>query len=121
MTEPVQSSSLYEAEESVRETLAIEQRLRAMGYANLPDLLRAGGDFDFHGRTVPEIVDEAAHYLKHQQSVDLAGARILAAIGEVAVRAQAFDAIASLIQSSPPQAAPEQPETSPNQTAGGWT
>jgi hypothetical protein len=120
VTEPVQRSSLYEAEESVRETLKIEQRLRSMGYANLPDLLRAGGDFDFHGRTVSEIVDEAARYLKHQQSVDLAGARILAAIGEVAVRAQAFDAIASLIHSPPPQAAPEQ-QRSPNQTAGGWT
>jgi hypothetical protein len=120
VTEPVPRSSLYEAEESVRETLAIEQRLRAMGYANLPDLLRAGGDFDFHGRTVSEIVDEATRYLKHQQSVDLAGARILAAIGEVAVRAQAFDAIASLIHSPPPQAGPEQQRSS-NQTAGGWT
>jgi hypothetical protein len=69
---------------------------------------------------VSEIVDEAARYLKHQQSVDLAGARILAAIGEVAVRAQAFDAIASLIHAPPPHAAPEQ-ERSANQTAGGWT
>lgn len=92
--------SIYEAEESVRETLEIEQRLRAMGYAVLPDVLRSGGDFDFHGSTVEEVVDEADKYLLHQQSIELAGARILAAIGEMAVKAQAFDAISRLVRRS---------------------
>lgn len=88
---------LYTAEESVRETLEIENRLRAMGYAMLPEVLRTGGDFDFDGTTVAEIVAEADRYLVHQQTVDLAGARILAAIGEVAVKAQAYDAIAKMV------------------------
>jgi hypothetical protein len=41
-------------------------------------------------------VAEADRYLVHQQTVDLAGARILAAIGELAVKAQAYDAIAKI-------------------------
>mgnify|MGYP005816217783 CR=1 FL=1 len=92
---------LYTAEESVRETLEIENRLRAMGYAMLPDVLRSGGDFDFAGTTVADIVAEADRYLLHQQTVDLAGARILAAIGELAVKAQAYDAIAKLLTTTP--------------------
>lgn len=88
---------LYVGEESVRETLEIESRLRAMGYAMLPDLLRSGDDFDFDGTTVDAVVAEADRYLVHQQTVDLAGARILASIGEMAVKAQAFDAIAKLV------------------------
>lgn len=87
---------LYLAEESVRETLEIENRLLASGFGTLPDVLRAGGDFDFNGQTVDEIVAEAHRYLVHQQTVELAGARVLAAIGEVAVKAQAFDAIAKI-------------------------
>lgn len=92
------SSLPYGNEESVRETLVIESRLRSMGYAGLPDLLRTGGDFDYAGRTVGEIVEEATHYLLHQHSVELSGATILAAIGEMAVKAQAFDAIANLVR-----------------------
>ncbi|HVT77819.1 MAG TPA: hypothetical protein VHD87_12375 [Acidimicrobiales bacterium] len=93
--DPAPSGDVYE-DETVRETLAIEKRLLAAGYGNIPDVLRAGGDFDFHGTTVAEVVDEALKYLVHQQTVDLAGARILATIGEVAVKAQAFDAIVKL-------------------------
>jgi hypothetical protein len=88
--------AIYVEEETVRETLEIESRLRAMGYAVLPEVLQAGGDFDFTGTTVAEIVAEADRYLVHQQTVDLAGARILAAIGELAVKAQAYDAIAKI-------------------------
>lgn len=90
--------SIYGAEESVRETLAIEQRLRDLGYANLPELLRSGGDFEFQGSTVEAIVEEASKFLLHQASVDLAGARILATIGELAVKAQAFEAVAALVR-----------------------
>jgi hypothetical protein len=92
------SGELYE-DETVRETLEIEKRLLAAGYGNIPEVLGAGGDFDFHGTTVEEVVDEALKYLLHQQTVDLAGARILATLGEVAVKAQAFDAIAKLTRS----------------------
>lgn len=91
------NDELYAGEDSVRETLEIEGRLRAMGYAMLPDVLRAGGDFDFEATTVAGVVAEADRYLLHQQTVDLAGARILAAIGELAVKAQAYDAIAKLV------------------------
>jgi len=91
------NDEFYTAEDSVRETLEIESRLRAMGYAALPDVLRAGGDFDFEATSVAGIVAEADRYLLHQQTVDLAGARILAAIGELAVKAQAYDAIAKLV------------------------
>jgi hypothetical protein len=62
----------------------------------LPDVLRLGGDFDFHGESVEEILQEAQRYLQHQHSVELSGATILAAIGEAAVKAQALDAIAEL-------------------------
>lgn len=97
--DPTPSEQVYE-DESVRETLEIERRLLAAGYGNVPEVLRAGGDFDFHGTTVDEVVDEALKYLVHQQTVDLAGARILATLGEVAVKAQAFDAIAKLSRPS---------------------
>lgn len=102
---PLGADDLYHREESVRETLEIENRLRSMGYATLPDLLRSGGDFDFDGQTVEDIVAEADRYLVHQQTVDLAGARILAAIGELAVKAQAFDAIARVVdrRGNPPR------------------
>ena len=97
--EPAPSEEVYE-DETVRETLEIERRLLAAGYGNIPDVLRAGGDFDFNGTTVEEVVDEALKFLVHQQTVDLAGARILATLGEVAVKAQAFDAIAKLMRSN---------------------
>lgn len=93
MSEP---AGVYGDDDSVAETLAIEQRLRDHGYATLPDVLRLGGDFDFAGQTVEAVLDEANRYLQHQQSVELAGATILAAIGETAVKAQAFDAIVRL-------------------------
>jgi hypothetical protein len=89
---------IYAADDSTAETLRIEQRLRDLGYAVLPDVLGLGGDFDFPETTVGEIVAEANRYLLHQQSVDLAGARILAILGEVAVKAQAFDAIAAVVR-----------------------
>ncbi len=89
---------LYEGDATVAETLQIEQRLRGAGYAQLPEVLRSGGDFEFGGATVDEIVAEANAYLRHQQTVELAGATILAAIGEQAVKAQAFDAIAQVLR-----------------------
>lgn len=103
MADPVPSSDdgagdVYHAEESVAETLRIEQRLRDGGYAALPEALRAGGEFEFDGETVEEIVDEALRYLRHQQAVELAGATILAAIGEHAVKAQAFDAVMRVVR-----------------------
>lgn len=87
---------LYEADAAVAESLQIEQRLRDAGYAQLAEVLQTGGDFDFHGNSVDEVVDEALRYLRHQQTVELAGATILAAIGEQAVKAQAFDAVMRL-------------------------
>jgi hypothetical protein len=87
---------LYEADATVAGSLPIEQRLRDAGYAQLADVLRSGGDFEFVGDTVDEVVEEALRYLRHQQSVELAGATILAAIGEQAVKAQAFDAVLRL-------------------------
>lgn len=95
MSEPLRT---YGTEETVAETLAIERRLRDGGYATLPNVLRLGGDFDFHGQTVEEILSEVQRYLQHQQSVELSGATILAAIGEIAVKAQALDAIARLLR-----------------------
>lgn len=92
------SEQVYE-DATVRETLAIEKRLLAAGYGNIPEVLGAGGDFDFNGSTVEEVVDEAVKYLLHQQTVELSGARILAMLGEVAVKAQAFEAIAKLLRS----------------------
>lgn len=89
---------VYEADASVSETLQIEQRLRDGGYAQLADVLRSGGDFEFHGDTVDQVVDEAVRYLRHQQTVELSGATILAAIGEQAVKAQAFDAVMRLVR-----------------------
>lgn len=90
--------NLYEADSSVAETLQIEQRLRDAGYAQLPEVLRSGGDFDFQGTNVDQVVEEALRYLRHQQTVELAGASILAAIGEQAVKAQAFDAVLRLVR-----------------------
>jgi hypothetical protein len=86
------------ADPTIAETLRIEQRLRAMGYAVLPDVLGLGGDFDFPSTSVESILDEASRLLLHQQTVDLAGARILATLGELAVKAQAFDAIAAVVR-----------------------
>lgn len=91
-----EARDLYEADVSVAETMQIEQRLRDAGYAQLPEVLRSSGDFEFHGTTVDLVVDEAMRYLRHQQTVELAGATILAAIGEQAVKAQAFDAVMRL-------------------------
>jgi hypothetical protein len=93
-----ESGDLYGAEDSVAETLQIERRLRDGGFAALSEVLRAGGDFDFHGETVEEVVDEALRYLRHQHAVELSGATILAAIGEQAVKAQAFDAVMQLVR-----------------------
>jgi hypothetical protein len=89
---------IYDADETTAETLRIEQRLRDLGYAVLPDVLGLGGDFDFPSTSVEDIVTEANRYLRHQQTVDLAGARILATLGETAVKAQAFDAIAAIVR-----------------------
>jgi hypothetical protein len=97
MEEPAPAPrDLYEADSTVAETLQIEQRLREAGYAQLADVLRSGGDFEFLGDTVDQVVEEAVRYLRHQQTVELAGATILAAIGEQAVKAQAFDAVMRL-------------------------
>ena len=90
---------LYGAESSVQETMEIEQRLLQRGFGPLPDVLRMGGDFDFsNASSVETVVAEAQRYLAHQQTVELAGARVLAAIGEVAVKAQAYDAIVALLR-----------------------
>ena len=93
---------VYAADGTTAETLEIEQRLRDLGYAVLPDVLRLGGDFDFPDGSVEQVVEEANRYLLHQQTVDLAGARILATLGEVAVKAQAFDAIAAIVRRRQP-------------------
>jgi hypothetical protein len=69
-----------------------------MGYAVLPDVLGLGGDFEFPSTSVESVVEEANRLLLHQQTVDLAGARILATLGELAVKAQAFDAIAAVVR-----------------------
>jgi len=87
---------LYYADESVAETLAIEQRLRDRGFADIIEVLGLGGDFEFEGSTIDEIVTEATALLRHQETVDLAGARLLASLGALAVKAQAYDAIARL-------------------------
>ncbi len=84
----------------VRETMEIEHRLRDAGYWNLPDVLDLAGDFVFDGATVEEIVREARTLLVHQHSVELSGARILASIGQTAVKAAAFDAIAAIVGST---------------------
>jgi len=96
------TDGIYVAEDAVRETIEIENRLLARGYGTLPDVLRVGGDFEFSGTTVEEVVAEADRYLRHQQTVELAGARVLAAIGETAVKAQAFDAIAKILSATKP-------------------
>jgi hypothetical protein len=80
----------------IRETLEIEHRLRDRGYASLPHVLDLSGDFDFEGETVEAVLTEARRYLAHQHSIELSGARILASIGELAVKASAYDAIAQL-------------------------
>lgn len=101
------AANVYE-DPAIAETLRIEQRLRDFGYAAITDVLDLGGDFDFPTTSVEDILDEAARYLRHQQTVDLAGARILATLGEVAVKAQAFDAIMKLYRQ---QKAPQKPQS----------
>lgn len=100
-------SDLFVDDPLVRETLEIEHRLRDSGYASLPHVLDLSGDFTFEGSSVDEIVAEARRYLRHQQSVELSGARILASIGEVAVKAAAFDAVMRLHQVRPSPPTPE--------------
>lgn len=97
MTPSSQPSDLFIDDPGIQETLEIEHRLREAGYSSLPHVLELGGDFDYEGSTVEAVVSEARTYLRHQQSVELSGARILAAIGELAVKAAAFDAIAALV------------------------
>lgn len=93
-----QADAAVYADPTIAETLRIEQRLRDMGYAVLPDVLGLGGDFEFPSTSVESVVEEANRLLLHQQTVDLAGARILATLGELAVKAQAFDAIAAVVR-----------------------
>ena len=100
-------SDLFVDDPLVRETLEIEHRLRDSGYASLPHVLELSGDFTFEGASVDQIVAEARRYLLHQQSVELSGARILAAIGVVAVKAAAFDAVMKLYQERPSPPASE--------------
>lgn len=100
-------SDLFVDDPLVRETLEIEHRLRDSGYASLPHVLELGGDFTFEGASVEQIVAEARRYLLHQQSVELSGARILASIGEVAVKAAAFDAVMKLHPGRPSPPSPE--------------
>lgn len=95
-------ADLFVDDPLVRETLEIESRLRDAGYSTLPHVLDLGGDFSFTGATAEEVVAEARRYLSHQQAVELSGARILASIGELAVKAAAFDAIAALKPTAPP-------------------
>lgn len=105
MSGPVDGpSDVFVQDPLVRETLEIEHRLRANGYSSLPHVLALAGDFEFDGATVEEIVAEARRLLLHQHSVELSGARILASIGQLAVKAAAFDAVLELYQdrSSPP-------------------
>jgi hypothetical protein len=99
------ADDLYYADADLAESLAIEQRLRDNGFANLLDVLTLGGDHDYDGTTVEEIVAEAAIWLQHHESVDLAGARILGGLGSVAAKVQAFDAIAALVRRTSSSAA----------------
>lgn len=94
------ASSIYEEAEWTKETLQIEQRLIERGYGPLPQVLATAGDFEFEGTTVEEVVEEARRYLLHQYMVEEVGARVLSAIGEAAVKAQAFDAITKLYKRS---------------------
>lgn len=96
---PEPQSDVFVDDPVIRETLEIEHRLRDNGYSSLPHVLDLSGDFEFEGETVDAILLEARQYLAHQHSVELSGARILASIGEMAVRASAFDAIARLHES----------------------
>jgi hypothetical protein len=95
MTNP---EAVYDGNPDDAETLAIERRLLARGYGELPALLRGDGDFAFGGDTIEEVLQEASRYLEHQYAVDLIGARVLAALGESAVKAQAFDAIVEIVR-----------------------
>lgn len=100
-------ADLFVDDPLVRETLEIEHRLRDNGYGSLPDVLELTGEFTFEGLSVEEVLAEARRYLLHQQSVELSGARILASIGVVAVKAAAFDAIVKLHLDRPSRPAPE--------------
>jgi len=100
-------SDLFVDDPLVRETLEIEHRLRDNGYASLPHVLELSGEFTFEGATVEEVLAEARRYLLHQQSVELSGARILASIGVVAVKAAAFDALVELHSDRRPPPTPE--------------
>lgn len=100
-------SDLFVEDPLVRETLEIEHRLRVSGYGSLPHVLDLSGDFTFDGASVEQIVAEARRYLLHQQSVELSGARILASIGVVAVKAAAFDAVMKLHADRPSPPATE--------------
>lgn len=93
-------SGVYGEAEWTSQTLEIEKRLLERGYGPLPQVLESTGDFEFSGSTVEEIVAEARTYLLHQYMVEEVGARVLAAIGEVNVKAQAFDAISKLYKSA---------------------
>ncbi len=92
------SSAAAGGTEENDQMLALEQRLLGQGFGELPTLLRGAEDFPFDGDSVAAIVTEALRYLQHQYAVDLVGARVLAALGEAAVKAQAFDAIRELVR-----------------------
>ena len=91
------SSAAAGGTEENDQMLALEQRLLGQGFGELPTLLRGAEDFPFDGDSVAAIVTEALRYLQHQYAVDLVGARVLAALGEAAVKAQALDAISDLL------------------------
>ena len=80
------SSAAAGGTEENDQMLALEQRLLGQGFGELPTLLRGAEDFPFDGDSVAAIVTEALRYLQHQYAVDLVGARVLAALGEAAVR-----------------------------------
>ncbi|GEM_PF-1872875 len=89
--------AIYEGGEGMAETLALEQRLLDAGYGGLIAVFDETSDFPYEGNTIEEVITEARAYLLHQWMCDEAGARLLAKIGEVAVKAQAFDAIVGIV------------------------
>jgi hypothetical protein len=56
---------LYYEDDAVAETLAIEQRLRDNGYANLAEVLKLGGDFAFEGTTDNTDKTPSAQHVRH--------------------------------------------------------